>query len=111
MAVDVVEQFHQARDVGFQADALARFDEVFPANLAVFGVVQKQVRQLPALLHKMDIGKTGDALAEIGDAHQVGQYVAGIVKAERLVKIADQQIAFRGCVEVRHIKSPFLFRS
>src|ERR1035437_15044 len=106
VAVDVVEQFHEARDVGFQADALAHFDEVLLANFAVLGVVQKKVGQFAALLHEMDIGKTGDALAEIGNAHQEGQFATGIVKAERLVKIADQQKAFRGCVEVRHIESP-----
>ena len=110
VAVDVVEQFHQARDVGFQADALAHFDEVLAAHFAVLGVVQQKVSQFAALLHQMDVGKAGDALAEIGNAHHIGQYVTGIVKAERLVKIADQQIAFRGSVEVRHIESPF-FRS
>src|ERR1019366_8094046 len=110
VAVDIVEQFDEARDVGFQADALARFDEMLLANLAVLGVVQQKVGQFPALLHQVDIGKTSDARAEIGNANQLGQYVTGIVKAERLVKIADQEIAFRGCVEVRHIESPFSVR-
>ena len=102
MAVDIVEQFHQARNVGLQADAFAHFDQVLLAYLAIFGIVQEKVRQFAALLHQVDIGKTCDAMAEIGNAHHLGQYVAGIVKAQRLVEIAHQQIALRGSVEVRH---------
>jgi hypothetical protein len=58
----------------------------------------------------MDSGKACDALGEAGNANHIGQYVTGIVKAQRLIKIADQQVAFRGSVEVRHFESPF-FRS
>src|SRR5260370_23618165 len=43
VAVDVVEQFHQARDIGFQADALAHFDEVLAAYFAVFRVERNRV--------------------------------------------------------------------
>ena len=60
------------------------------AYFAVLGVVQQKVSQFAPLLHQVYIGKAGNALAEIGNAHQVGQYVTGIVKAQRLVKVADQ---------------------
>ena len=107
MAVRSAEQFHQARDVRLQADAFADFDEVLPAYFPVLGIVQQKVRQLSALLHQMDLGQTGDPVAEIGNAHHVRQYVTGIVKAQRLIEIAHQKIAFRGSVEVCHIESPF----
>ena len=107
MAVHTIEQFHQSRDIGLQADPFAYFDEVLPPYFPVFGVVQQKVRQLSALLHQMDLGKTGHAVAEIGNAHHVCQYVTGIVKAQRLIEIADQKVAFRGSVEVCHIESPF----
>src|ERR1035438_9156032 len=64
VAIDIVEQFDQARDVGLQADALARFDEMFLTDFAVLGVVQQKVGQFPALLDQVNIGKAGDARSE-----------------------------------------------
>jgi hypothetical protein len=52
--------------------------------------VQQKIRQFAALLYQVNLGKPGDALAEIGNTHHVSQYVTGIVKAECLIEIADQ---------------------
>ncbi len=55
-------------DVRLQADALADLDQVFAADLAVFGVVQEEITQFPALLDEILAADFRDFLAEAMDA-------------------------------------------
>ena len=59
-----VEKLREQADVGLEADAFAGFDQMFPAYAAVFGVVQDQVGEFPALLHQMNIGEARDLFLE-----------------------------------------------
>jgi hypothetical protein len=55
-------------------------------------VVSQQVGQFAPLLHQADAGQPGGLLLEPGNCEQLAQHDAGIVKAQRSVKVACQQI-------------------
>ena len=48
----------------FEPDLLADGCQMFLADAAEFGVMEKQIRQFPALLDKVNFGQAGDALLE-----------------------------------------------
>src|SRR5579871_2207271 len=60
--VEVMEQLRKHPDVLFQMHAFTDLDEMFLAHTTKFGVVQKQVSQLGALLDEMRTGKARDFL-------------------------------------------------
>ena len=57
--------------------------------------LQQQVRQFRALLHQVDFGHSLGLALEVlgGNANQFGQHVARIIKCERLVKVAGENVA------------------
>jgi hypothetical protein len=65
-------------------------------NAPEFRVVQQQVGELSALLHKVDFGQAGYAFVEVVNAQELAQDQARIVKAECLIEIAKEQILFSG---------------
>jgi hypothetical protein len=78
-------------DVHFQPDVLAGPDQVLFADSCVqVRVVEQKVRQLGALLDEILRRKDGSLLFELfaGYAHHFAKNTPGIMKAERLVKIA-----------------------
>ena len=88
----VEEQLGEQPDVVLETNPLAHLDEMLPAHAAVFGIVQQQVRELSALLHQVDAGEPGDLLVEGRGAEQLAQDGAGVLEAQRLVKVTGQEI-------------------
>ncbi len=89
VSVEVRQQFQQQRNIGFQPDAFAHLDEVLAAHAAEFRIVQQKVRELAALLYQVDVRQSGDTLAETRNTQKVAQNVPRIVKAERLIEVAE----------------------
>ena len=100
-----VEHRRQEPDVVLEAHAPAGLEQVFAADAAELGIVQEQVSELAALLDEADSGQSGDALVEAADAHHLAQHGAGIVEAERLVEVADEEIVLQFRLQIDD--SPF----
>jgi hypothetical protein len=98
--VYLLNKLRKQPDILFQPDSFADLDEVFFAHAPVFGVVQKQICQLTTLLDQVDVGQTANPVVEPGDSQQFAQNYAGVVKAQRLVEIADKQIVFHDWLHV-----------
>ena len=94
VAVQIVEQLHQQANILLQADLFAGFHQVMFPDAAILRVVQDQVGQLAALLHQMDVGKTGDALLERADIEHFAEHDPRVVKTQRLVEVTHNQILF-----------------
>ena len=81
---------------------------LFPDARAIFGVVQEQIGQLSALLnevlHRQDRRLLFEHLS--GDSHQLAQNEPGVVKAQRLIEIARQQIPLHKLGFALHISPP-----
>ena len=98
MTVDCGERFEQQLDVVLQPDPLAGFVEVFFAHTAVkLGIVQQQISQLRALLDQIQAGHTERFAFEFSrrDAQHFTEHIAGVVKAQRLIKITGKDITFK----------------
>ena len=63
VAVKILQQIGQDRDVFLEADALAGFNEMFFADAAQVGIVEQEIGQFPALLDEVNAGEAFDALA------------------------------------------------
>ena len=66
------------------------------ANAPEFRIVQEQVGELSALLHKVDLRQAGDALVKVVNAQELAENQARIVKTQCLIEIADEQKLFPG---------------
>ncbi len=62
------------------------------AHAPEFGIVLQQIREFAALLHQMNLRQPVDLFQKPGDAEHLAQHQPRIVKAQRLVEIADQQV-------------------
>ena len=60
-------------------------------------VVTNQVGELGPLLDEVAQRKAVDLLAKVGDAEQVAEDLTGIVEAERLVEIRDDEKVLERC--------------
>ena len=93
MPVDsVLQQCRESSDVALQPDVSPYLEQVGPPHTAVLRVVPKQVRELGAFLHEIELGETRDLGIETIDPEPLAQQATRIVEAERLVEVADQQI-------------------
>ncbi len=54
----------------------------------IFGIVQQQIGEFSALLDKVDVRESCNALAKTMDAHQFAEDDARIVETQRLIKIS-----------------------
>src|SRR5207245_5464925 len=54
---EIVERPRKQRNVVLQANALARFDEMFPAHFSKIRIVQNQIAEFRALLDEVHLGK------------------------------------------------------
>ena len=88
MAIDVFQQLEEQAKVRLQTNPLPDLDQVLFAYAPVFRIVEYQISQFSPLLHKMDVCKPSDSLAESRHSEQVAQHDPRIVEAERLVEIA-----------------------
>ena len=90
---NLVEQF----DIFFQADVLADFVQMLFAHLlAKLGIVQKQIGQLRALLHQVQLGHALRLAFEFRsrNAHQFAQHIPGIVEGQGLIEVTGKKITF-----------------
>ena len=88
---DLVKQF----DIVFQANVLADFVEMlFAHSAAKLGIVQKQVGQLRALLHQVQLGHALRLTFKFRsrNAHQFAQHIPGIVEGQGLVEVTGKQV-------------------
>ena len=106
MALDaVLEDLHQPVDVGLEADAVAHFHEVLAAHLAVLGVVEQEVGELGALLHKVDARQALHLFFEAVRPEQLAEDDPGVVEAQRLIEIAREQV-LPGSLRPGHFRPP-----
>ena len=75
-----------------EANAAPDLDQVLAANPPKLRVVPEQIRELGALLNEIEPIESGNTLIEVVDAEHLTQQSPGIVEAQRLVEIADQQV-------------------
>jgi len=83
-------------NVRLQAHAAADFVQILPPHpRAELGVVQQQVHQFAALLHQVQLRHAPRLALEFlrRNPHQLTEHVAGVVEAERLVKVAGEDVS------------------
>src|SRR5205823_3131705 len=80
--------------VVLQADAFAGFREVLAAHTAEIRVVENEIAELRALLHKVHLREAVDLVAEAVETDELAKNHARVIEAERLVKITGQQNLF-----------------
>src|ERR1700693_2473575 len=89
MPVQIVQQARKLADGLLQANALSTFRQVVLSDPPEFGIVQQQVGQFAALLHKMDVRESSDLFLKAGDAEHLGENNSRIIEAQRLIEITD----------------------
>src|SRR5687768_2901688 len=89
------EQPDQRADVALEADPLPHLDEVLTSHPAELGIVPQQVRQFGTLLHQVETRQSAHLRLEAGDAEHLAQHQAGVVEAQRLIEVADEQVPSR----------------
>src|ERR1700730_12400736 len=81
-------------DIVLEADPLAGLNQMRATYMTELGVVQNQVAELSALLHKVHVGKAHDLVMETMKTDELAQNHAGVIKAKGLVEITRQKILF-----------------
>lgn len=78
----------------FEPDTPPSLGKVFSAKAAKFRIVPNQISQLASLLNQIGSAKPRNALLKSGYSEQFAQHQAGILEAQRLIKIGSQQDSF-----------------
>src|SRR6266550_2380255 len=86
------ETFDEHVDVSLAANAAPDIDEIIAPYAPELGVVAEQIRQLGTRLHEVESREAGDLFGEVDQAERLAQDVAGVIEAQRLVKIAYEQV-------------------
>jgi hypothetical protein len=79
------------------------------AHAPELGIVAKEVRELGALLHQVDVRETGHLLSEVRHADQLAEDEPGVVEAQRLIEIAGDEVVAGRCRSRGHGDSPALW--
>lgn len=95
------ENLVQQLNVAFEANALSYFIQMFLAHFIFkFRVVQQEVGEFRSLLHQINFRHSLCFALKLGgrNSDQFGEHVTGIVKGERLIEIARENVAFQGFI-------------
>ena len=67
-------------------------DQIIPAHAPKFRIVTQQVGQLGSFLHEIEPRQIRDLVLKAGDPEHLAQYETRVVEAQRLIKVAHQQV-------------------
>jgi len=60
-------------------------------------IVTKEIRELGALLHQVDVREAADLLAKVWRANEFAEDNAGVIEAQGLVEVAGDEIVTGRC--------------
>src|SRR2546430_2073234 len=86
------ETFDEHVDISLAANAPPDVDEIIAPYAPELRVVAEQIGQLGTRLHEVESREAGDLFGEVDQAERLAQDVAGVIEAQRLVKIAYEQV-------------------
>ena len=74
--LEIPQASYKQLDVCLETNSLSYFDQVLLAHRAKIRIMEKQVCELPALLHQVDIRKASNSPLEVGDSKHFAQHHA-----------------------------------
>src|ERR1700751_4803999 len=91
-----------------EPDLLADFDQMISPHAPEIRIVAQQISQFGALLDQPGVGEPGDPFVKAIDTEHLAEDQAGIVEAQRLVEVGDEQILLAvSAVRFSHGRSSF----